>query len=129
MSYLYELIPKPATLGGSVAWVVIIDHVVGVILSSVDHDTMWAISYIDYPHTIWNRLWKMHGDPHTFPFLEDLTIDCLICLAHADCMPFDNDTLEELEYITDLACFDGSKICLLVPTSHIEIPSQSSPIY
>lgn len=55
-SYLYDLILEPTTSKGKLAWDIIRDHIVGLILSSVDDDTMWAISDIDCPHPLWTRL-------------------------------------------------------------------------
>lgn len=82
LSYLYGLIPKPITSRGKSAWGNYIDHVVGLICFSADHDTMCAISNLEYPCTPWTQLWQMHGDPHISPFLEDPTTDCLLPLAH-----------------------------------------------
>lgn len=61
LPYLYDLIPEPATLEGKLAWDIIRNHIVGVILSSVDSDTVWAISGIDCPHSLWTRLWEING--------------------------------------------------------------------
>lgn len=63
-------------------------------------------------------------------FVETLkslhTVDCLIPLTDVDFIPFNDDTLEELKYITGLACSDGLETFLHVPTLHIETTSSSS---
>lgn len=126
MPYLYVLIPTLDTPRILSTWVIISDHIVGVICSSVDLNTMYTVSDIKCPHILWKRLWEIHGDPHISPYPEDPATDCLIPLADAYSIPFDDDTLEELAYITDLVYSDGSKTCIHVPTLHIK--TTSSPV-
>ena len=40
--------------------------------------------------------------PSYFPFLDDLSADCLIPLADANCIPFDDDSLEQLKIISQV---------------------------
>lgn len=62
----------------------------------------------------------MHENPHISPFVEDLVQYCLIPLAHAYCILYDDDdTLEELEYTRNLAYFNGLEVCFLTST-HIK---------
>jgi hypothetical protein len=127
LPYLYDLIPEPATSEGKLAWDIIRDHIVELIVSSVDHDTVLAISDIDCPHPLWTRLWEIYGDPNLSPFLEDPASDCLIPISWRENTPFDHDTLEELEYLDTLTCSNGSEACLTGPTLQIET-SSASPV-
>lgn len=129
LPYLYDLIPEPATLEGKLAWDIIRNHIVGVILSSVDSDTVWAISGIDCPHSLWTRLWEIYGDPSLSPFPKDPASDCLVPIGWRDNTPFDHATLKELQYLDTLTYSDESEDCLTVPTLQTEIihVSTSSP--
>ena len=81
--------------------------------------TLCVVLDIDYPHTLWTRLWEIHGGSCDATLLEYLVVDCLVPLAYAYCIPYDDDSLEELDYVIGLACLDGQKACCFVPTPHI----------
>lgn len=83
--------------------------------------TLCVISDIDCPHTIWTKHWEIHIDPRISPFPKDLVANYLIPLVNANCIPFDDDTLEALEYITYLSCFNSSEAYLTVSNPYIEI--------
>lgn len=91
LPYLYGLIPEPATSRGKPAWDNFTDNVVGVICSSVDYGTMCSILDLECPRALSTRLWEIFGDPHISPFPEDLEGDCLLPLANANFMPYDDD--------------------------------------
>lgn len=114
--HLYDLIPEPNILGRKIAWDIIRDHLVGLICSTVNFDTMCVVSDTICPYTLWNHLWEIHGDPNLSPYPKDPASDCLLPMATTNFIPIYDATLEDLEYLAGLAHFDGSKACILVPT-------------
>lgn len=69
------------------------EHAISAIVSTVNPYNMCTLLDIDFLHTLWTHLCEIYEDHQIFPFSKDLELDCLIPLAHEDCIPFDYDTL------------------------------------
>lgn len=106
-----------------------INHIIGLIGSSfsasIFREIYNKISGIRCPHIVWTKIWDVFGDPHNPPFPHDLALDYLIPLDDNN-LPFDDVTLEELEYDVELEYLDDLQTSLATPTSPIEITHSSS---
>lgn len=54
-------------------------------------------------------------NPHVFAYIEDLAKYYLIGLAYSSCTPFNDETLEDLEYIICIVYFNGLDVFILFP--------------
>lgn len=124
--YLYGLIPKLDIPWKQSIWGNNNDHVVGLIGTYIGVDIPVEISGIECPYTLWTNIWEIFRDHHISSFPNDHVADCLLPLNDANNIPYDDDTLEEVEYNKCLECPVDKETSLLASPPPVEITSSST---
>jgi hypothetical protein len=76
--HLYNLVPPLGIDSRKFACNCIRDHVLGVIVMHIDFSTLKGIDHCDCPHTLWTKIWEIHGDHDnsTIPGLSHFRLFC-----------------------------------------------------
>lgn len=105
------------------------DHIIGLIgysfSASIFIETYYQILGISFRRIVWTKIWEIFGDRLNPPFPDDIASDCLIQLDDVDNLPFDDETLEELEYDAKLEHLDDRETSPTAPTSPIQTTHSS----